>query len=175
MASDAPGAEVVLGRLADGLLTQALRVALSDLEGRGGGQVLALRDPQIAEAITLVHRHPERAWTIGQLADEVALSRSTFSSRFRTVIGESPMRYITRTRLAHAATLLQTTDATLAEIAVCAGYGTEFSFNKAFKRLFALSPGAYRGQAGPRTDGLFLLRAQSPAPQDDATETVVSG
>lgn len=52
----------------------------------------------------------------------------------------------TMARLAHAATLLHNTDAGLAEIAARAGYGSEFSFGKAFKRHFGVSPGAYRGQ-----------------------------
>jgi AraC-like DNA-binding protein len=145
-ASDAPGAEEVVGRLADVLLTQALRVALTDLESAGGAGVLALRDPQIAAAIEHIHRQPERAWTVGDVAAKVALSRSAFSARFRELVGESPRRYITRTRLAHAAALLHTTDASLAEIATQAGYATEFSFSKAFKRTFGVAPGAYRGQ-----------------------------
>jgi len=62
------------------------------------------------------------------------------------VVGESPKRYITRTRLAHAATLLHQTDASLAEIALRIGYGSEFSFVKAFKRNFGIAPGTYRGQ-----------------------------
>jgi transcriptional regulator GlxA family with amidase domain len=52
-----------------------------------------------------------------------------------------------RTRLAYAATLLRTSDAPLAEIAARAGYGTPFSFSKAFKRTFGIAPGTYRGQA----------------------------
>ena len=145
-ASDAPGAEEVVSRLADALLTQALRVALTELESSNGAGVLALRDPQIAAAIGLIHRHPERAWTVGDLAADVALSRSAFSARFRKLVGESPSAYITRARLAHAATLLHTTDATQTEIAARTGYGTEFSFGKAFKRMFGIAPGAYRGQ-----------------------------
>jgi AraC-like DNA-binding protein len=164
MASDAPGAQVVLGRLADGLLMQALRAALA--HDHEGAEILALRNPQIAAAIKLIHRHSERAWTIGELAGEVALSRSTFAARFRNVVGESPKRYITRTRLAHAATLLQTTDATLADIAARTGYGTEFSFNRAFKRAFGLSPGVYRGQARRIKDDLFLSRTPSLARHD---------
>jgi AraC-like DNA-binding protein len=146
-ASDAPGAEEVVGRLADVLLTQALRVALTELESAGGAGVLALRDPQIATAIEHIHRQPECAWTVGDVAAKVALSRSAFSARFRELVGESPRRYITRTRLAHAAALLHATDASLAEIATQAGYATEFSFSKAFKRTFGVAPGAYRGQA----------------------------
>jgi len=54
---------------------------------------------------------------------------------------------ITRTRLAHAATLLDKTHAPLAEIAARGGYGNEFSFGKAFKRAFGIAPGAYRGDS----------------------------
>jgi AraC-like DNA-binding protein len=140
--SGAPGAEEVVGRLAEALLTQALRVALTD----HSAGTLAFGDPQIATAIALIHRNPERAWTIGELAAEVALSRSSFAARFRDLVGESPVRYVTRTRLAHAALLLRTTDASLAQIASRTGYGTAFSLGKAFKRAFGIAPGAYRGQ-----------------------------
>jgi AraC-like DNA-binding protein len=145
--SDAPGAEEVVTRLADAMLTQALRLALIDLLARDQGRVLSLQDPQIAEAVALIHNHPDRAWTVGELAAEVALSRSEFAARFRELIGESPLRYVTRARLAHAATLLRTSDASLAQIAAHTGYATAFSFGKAFKRSFGIAPGAYRGHA----------------------------
>jgi AraC family transcriptional regulator, alkane utilization regulator len=145
-ASDAPGAEEVASRLADALLAQALRVALTELESADGAGPLALRDPQLAAAIERVHGQPERAWTVGELAADVGLSRSAFAARFRELVGEPPKRYITRTRLAHAAALLHKTDASLAEIAARAGYATEFSFSKAFKRRFGVAPGAYRRQ-----------------------------
>lgn len=163
-ASAAPGAEEIVGRLADALLAQALRVALAELQSSDGAGVLALRDPQLAAAIELIHRRPDHPWTVGELAAEVALSRSAFSARFRQLVGESPKGYITRTRLVHAATLLHTTDATLAEIALKIGYGTEFSFAKAFKRAFGIAPGTYRGQQhavpGPGHDPDAVVLAQ---------------
>jgi transcriptional regulator GlxA family with amidase domain len=137
----------VVARLADALLTQALRVALLDLQTRDEGRMRALRDPQIAGAIALIHSQPERAWAVGELASEVALSRSELAARFRDLVGESVLRYGTRMRLARAAVLLRTSDASPAEIAVRTGYGTPFSFGKAFKRTFGIAPGAYRGQA----------------------------
>ncbi len=79
----------------------------------------------------------------------MSLSRSAFAARFQKAVGESPRRYITRARLAHAAGLLHRTDASLAEIAARAGYATEFSFSKAFKRTFGVAPGAYRGRSEP--------------------------
>jgi AraC family transcriptional regulator, alkane utilization regulator len=148
--SDVPGAEEVVTRLADAMLTQALRAALTDLQARDQCRVRALGDPQISEAIALIHKQPERLWKVGDLASQVALSRSEFAARFRELVGESPLRYLTRTRLAHAATLLRTTDQPLAQIAARTGYGTAFSFSKAFKRAFGIAPGEYRGQANKR-------------------------
>jgi AraC-like DNA-binding protein/mannose-6-phosphate isomerase-like protein (cupin superfamily) len=157
--SDAAGSEEVVSRLAEALLTQALRVALADLSSSEKADVRALSDPQIATAIALIHREPERAWTVGEVATEVALSRSAFAGRFRLLVGESPKRYITRMRLAHAAALLHKTDASLAEIATRAGYASEFSFGKAFKRGFGVAPGAYRGQP----NGVLALSLTSDA------------
>jgi AraC family transcriptional regulator, alkane utilization regulator len=145
MGSDAPGSDEVVSRLAETLLTQALRVALAELAASDEAGVRALSDPQIATAIALIHREPERGWSVGELASETALSRSAFAARFRVLVGESPKRYITRTRLAHAAALLRKTDASLAEIGARAGYASEFSFGKAFKRTFGVAPGTYRG------------------------------
>jgi AraC-like DNA-binding protein len=155
-AAEAPGAEEVVARLADVLLTQALRAALNQLRSSGGPGLLALGDPQIASAIELIHGRPEYGWTVGELASKVALSRSAFSARFRKLVGESPLRYLARTRLTHAAMLLRT-DASLAQIAARAGYGTEFSFSKAFKRTFGISPGAYRGQSDAPRVQIFAV------------------
>jgi AraC-like DNA-binding protein len=140
-----PGSEEVVRRLADALLAQALRAALLEVQSSDGPNILAIRDRQVALAVGLIHGDPERVWTVGELADEVALSRSTFAARFRAAVGESPLRYLTRTRLAHAARLLQDSDASVAQVAARAGYGNEFSFGKAFKRMFGVAPGAYRG------------------------------
>ena len=141
--SEAPGAEAVLTRLADAMLAQALRVALAGLLPPAGGR-LGARDTEIATAIELIHRHPDQRWTVGELAQAVALSRSAFSMRFRQLVGESPKRYLNRNLLARAAVLLARTDSSLAEIADETGYSNEFSFAKAFKRAFGVAPGAYR-------------------------------
>jgi AraC-like DNA-binding protein len=92
---------------------------------------------------------------VGAIGAHIGLSRSAFSARFRELVGESPKRYLTRCRLAKAATLLHATDLSLATIARRTGYETEFSFSRAFKRTFGIAPGTYRGprhHATPETE-----------------------
>ena len=72
------------------------------------------------------------------------MSRSAFAARFRALTGDSPIRYVTRCRLARAARQLRSTDAPLGEISLRAGYESVFSFSRAFKRAFGAPPGAYR-------------------------------
>jgi AraC-like DNA-binding protein len=160
-AADAPGAGEVMARLTDVLLTQALRATINQLTSSGATGLPALGDRRIASAIEVIHSQPEHRWSVGELASEVALSRSAFAARFRELVGESPQRYMTRTRLAHAAALLCTTDASLAQIAARACYGSEFSFGKAFKRTFGVAPGAYRGQPGTPPVQLFTVPDRS--------------
>ncbi|HYZ76043.1 MAG TPA: cupin domain-containing protein [Gaiellaceae bacterium] len=81
-ASDAPGVEAVLARLADAMLTQALRLGLAEFAAAHPEHARALRDP-IARAVQLVHREPERRWTVDDLAAAVGYSRSAFAARFR--------------------------------------------------------------------------------------------
>jgi AraC-like DNA-binding protein len=162
-ASDAPGAGEVMTRLADVLLTQALRAALNQLNSSGATGLPALGDRRIASAIEFIHSRPEHRWSVGELASAVALSRSAFAARFRELVGESPQRYMTRTRLAHAAALLRTSDASLAQIAARTCYGSEFSFGKAFKRTFGVAPGAYRGQPDTPRVQLFAAPDRSTA------------
>jgi hypothetical protein len=87
-ASDAPGSEQVLCRLADTLLTLALRSALSNLDEADHAGVRALRDTAIVLAIQLILRQPERAWTIVDLAAEVALRPNSRSARPSNALSE---------------------------------------------------------------------------------------
>jgi transcriptional regulator GlxA family with amidase domain len=106
--------------------------------------VRALRDPQIARAVHLIHARPEEPWTVERLATEVGYSRSAFAARFRELVGESPMGYVTRARLAAAATLLERTGLSIGEVARRTGYSSQASFARAFKRAFGIGPGRYR-------------------------------
>jgi AraC-like DNA-binding protein len=94
-----PGGETVITRLADVLVIQAIRAWIAQDPAAQRGWLRALRDPQIGRALALVHRQPERAWTLALLAAEAAMSRSAFAARFTDLVGEPAMRYLTRFRM----------------------------------------------------------------------------
>ena len=143
MASTGPGSEAVVTRLTDALLAQALRQCLLDVDRAVGG-ASAVSDPGIARALRLLREHPDRQWTVPQMAAAVSMSRSAFAERFRTATGETPMQHLTRYRMARAAEYLRGTRAGVREIARLTGYDSEVSVTKAFRRHFGVAPGAYR-------------------------------
>lgn len=92
----------------------------------------------------MIHRSPDKPWTVATLAAEVSMSRSAFSARFTTLVGEAPMRYLARWRMQCAHDALKSGDRTVAELARRSGYESEAAFGRAFKRLVGQSPGSVR-------------------------------
>jgi AraC-like DNA-binding protein len=78
------------------------------------------------------------------LARAVGLSRAALARRFTELVGEPPLGYVTRWRMAVASRLLYEADEPLAAVARRVGYESEFAFAKAFKRARGLAPGRYR-------------------------------
>ena len=137
-----PGGEAVITRLADILVIQAIRSWLESDPAARTGWLGALHDPQIGQAIALIHREPARPWTVASLAAQVAMSRSAFAARFTALVNEPAMSYVTRWRMHLALSALQDEGATVAELAGRLGYRSEAAFARAFKRVTGLPPGA---------------------------------
>lgn len=148
MASEAraprPGGEEVITRLADILVIQAIRVWLEQESPATSDWLSAIRDPQVGRALTMIHRDPAREWRVETLAAAVAMSRSAFAERFSRLVGEAPMQYLTRWRMYLALDALREERATVGEIALRLGYGSEAAFSRAFKRFAGVPPGAAR-------------------------------
>jgi AraC-like DNA-binding protein len=143
-----PGGEAVITRLGDILVIQAIRAWMESDPAARRGWLGALRDPQIGRAISLIHRDPARDWTVASLADELAMSRSTFAARFTELVGEPVMRYVARWRMHVAVAALKEEGATVGQLADRLGYRSEAAFSRAFKRVIGVSPGAIRRSAG---------------------------
>jgi len=139
-----PGGTTVMLRLADILVIHAIRSWLDAGAEDRTGWLGALRDPQLGRALLLMHRQPERDWTVADLAASVNMSRSVFSDRFTTLVGAPPLLYLTRWRMHLATRWLREERASLGEVASRLGYESEPSFSRAFKRHVGVAPGAVR-------------------------------
>lgn len=140
-----PGRELVLTRLVEVLLIEALRAAPGD--SAPPGLLRGLADARLARAIRHVHGDPARSWTVAELAKKAALSRSAFFERFTRALGLSPMEYLVAWRMAVAKGLLRRQEFGLAEVAERVGYGSASAFSTAFSRYVGQSPGQYARQA----------------------------
>jgi AraC-like DNA-binding protein len=107
-----------------------------------------MRDAHVGRALALMHDDPGRRWTVDDLAREVALSRSALAERFASLVGEPPIQYLVRWRLALAARALRAGGEAIARVARRSGYESEAAFSRAFRREFGMPPAAWR-KAGP--------------------------
>ncbi len=151
-AAAAPGWQAVVERWAQTLLVQTLReyllgdssVAVPRQNAASHPCLAAVLDETIGPAVGLIHRRPEEAWTVTALAEQVNMSKSAFSERFREVVGQPPLHYLTAQRMRKACQLLRETRLGVKEISGQVGYESASSFSNAFKRYLGKSPAGYR-------------------------------
>ena len=136
-----PGRDLVLTRLVEVLLIEALRSTPG--EDAPPGLLRGLADAHLASAMRQMHGQLARSWTVAQLAKTAALSRSAFFERFTRTVGLPPMEYLLAWRMAVAKDLLRRHDLGLAEVAERVGYGSASTFSTAFSRHVGRPPGRY--------------------------------
>ena len=87
--------------------------------------------------------------TVADMAAAAMLSPAHFSREFRKAFGETPHQYLLTRRLQRASELLRHTDWTVADICMRVGLESVGSFTSSFRRMFGMTPTAYRA-AFPR-------------------------
>jgi AraC family transcriptional regulator, alkane utilization regulator len=148
--SDAPGAQSLRVRLAELMFLESLRGYIRSLPPDATGWLAGLCDPLVSKALRLMHETPRSEWTVEALSERAACSRALLAERFKTVIGEAPMHYLTRVRMHHAARRLSDSGSSLETIADEVGYASSAAFQRAFKRCFGVPPGAWRRESRER-------------------------
>jgi AraC-like DNA-binding protein len=83
------------------------------------------------------------------LASRLFLSRYHLDRIIASVAGEPPSRFRRRILLERAAYRLLTTDRTILEVAVEAGYGSHEAFTRAFTKAYGVGPGCWRTRPTP--------------------------
>ncbi|MCC6481355.1 MAG: helix-turn-helix transcriptional regulator [Sphingomonadaceae bacterium] len=134
--------------MTDLLFIQIIRSCTSIAEMQSG-LFAALADKSIARALKAIHEDPSVPWTVSSLAKKAGLSRTVFAKRFHTLVGVTPIQYLTRWRLIVAEDMLLRSDLPVGEIQARLGFSSSFAFSRAFRFAFGDSPRAYRKAKGP--------------------------
>ncbi|MCW6533760.1 AraC family transcriptional regulator [Sphingomonas lycopersici] len=136
-----PGRELVLERLLEVLLIEALRCGtdITSVPSVARG----LSDERLVSALRAMHARPAYGWTVADLAAEAAMSRSAFFARFGRIVGLPPMEYLLAWRMALAKRLLRTRELAIEHVAARVGYGSASTFSTAFTRHVGVSPMRY--------------------------------
>jgi AraC-like DNA-binding protein len=143
MAEQAPGSEVVATRLGEVLFIQALRAHIASVPERNKGWLRAIFDSQMGTALSAIHDSVKTPWTVESLAAAAGMSRSAFAARFKSLLGQTPLEYVTEWRMQKAMQLLEQRDKKLIDVARSVGYESDAAFSKAFKRVVGANPGEY--------------------------------
>src|SRR5262245_22993488 len=146
-AAGLPGAQIASAQLMQLLFIHILRAHLEARDVMPAGWLKAVADPRLAPALRLMHGDPGRVWRLEELAKAVAMSRTTFTDRFRDVAGVAPLTYLTEWRMRLAERALREETTPVAEVARSLGYGSESAFSNAFKRVTGKSPRECRNAA----------------------------
>jgi AraC-like DNA-binding protein len=156
--NEAPGKEMILRRMLDVLLIEALRWRGVDLRA---GLLGGLRDPGLARVLRALHADIRADWTVAGLAKVAGLSRSAFAARFSLLLGCGPIEYLIRWRMALAKDALIRGTKTLDGIADDIGYESASAFSTAFRKRLGCSPGKFaRSGAMAQAEGGALSDAQ---------------
>lgn len=139
-----PGRSLILDRLLEVMLVEALRHETGAPGGVRGELLAGLSDPKIGPALREMHGDVRRAWTVAELAASVAMSRAAFAERFSRTVGMAPIDYLLHWRMALAKDMLRSSDAPLLQIAETIGYRSASAFSTAFRRIVGHPPARYR-------------------------------
>jgi len=96
-----------------------------------------------------MRQHPALPHTLRSLAERAAMSPRTLQRQFHDATGMAPYEWLVRERVAAAREMLEAqTHLPIGRVAELAGFGSEESMRRHFRRIVQTSPAAYRQKFG---------------------------
>lgn len=145
---DAPG--VGSRALTGALMKTCLMMMIRRHSAKAGEEARllgALTDPRMGKAVAAVLDRPADAHSVAALASRAGMSRSAFAREFSRTFKLSPMEFVTRTRLHHAAEMLRATAVPIKVVAASVGFSSRSHFSRAFRASYGADPSQFRKMA----------------------------
>jgi len=120
-------------------LSLLMRIVLE--ESRRGA---ASFDANVYEALQSIEQDLARKWSVSDLAQIAQQSPRKFARSFRSMMGEPPIRYVIRRRMAEARRQIQLSSLPISEIAANLGYPDAGLFRELFEKHVGSRPESTR-------------------------------
>lgn len=128
-----------------GLTLQEMLIRLMQTQARHiFQQRQAHPEGPLAHAINHIHENLTTRIDLDALADRACMSRAKFYRKFKESMGETPLQYITRARLSHAAEMLDDGKYSVTEVCYACGFKNLSHFITSFRSLNGVSPKNYQ-------------------------------
>ncbi len=120
---------------------------------RDGGQAQYVEQPvprsedveaDLRAVLQWVEGNLARQLTVDELARRAAMTPRTFARRFKAATGTTPLQWILHQRVVAAQGMLETSSATIDEIAATCGFGSAAALRQHFTRVVGSTPSSYR-------------------------------
>ncbi len=135
------GARLLADRLFEVVLIQLLRWLLDhpDEAGIPAGLITGLSEPRLARALSALHEHPGKPWSLERMAERAGMSRSAFAAGFKAAVGQTPADYLAHWRLMLAQAQLRQ-GRSIKAIADELGYANPSALSRLFTQKIGRSP-----------------------------------
>lgn len=128
---------------------------------RAGSPLLeGAEDERLSRAMAAIVEAPAQAHTVASLAELSGMSRSAFARAFTRSFQQSPMEFVAKARLHHAAELLRGTDLPVKVIAASIGFASRSHFSRAFRKGYGVDPQGFRRGSAPAIAAPGKLRGK---------------
>lgn len=135
------GQHILADRLFEVVLIQLLRWLMDHPAEAGiqAGLITGLSHPRISRALVALHEAPGDAWTLERMAHCAGMSRTSFATEFKQVVGHTPADYLASCRIAIAQMGLRE-GRSIKLLAEQLGYANPPALSRAFAAKVGLSP-----------------------------------
>ncbi|MEC8883310.1 MAG: AraC family transcriptional regulator [Bacteroidota bacterium] len=104
-------------------------------------------DNRLAFIIQYIREHLHESLSVETLSKKACMSESNFYRVFKNELGISPVDFINTERIKLAVSLLQDPNKKIKNVYLECGFESRSYFNRVFKRMNQISPGAFQAKA----------------------------
>ena len=127
-----PAQDILIESVATALCAHLLR-SYTNAVGIEQRSTASVDVAAVGRAVAYIEDNPDRAISLGELAGAAGLSRFHFSRVFKRHLGASPARYVERTRIEQAKTLIVNAGMSLPNVAQAVGFADQSHFSRRFR------------------------------------------